>query len=99
MGQAGVASWNSFSEKLMLAKGKLTQLLVICSFNTMDQLGHTEMKPKALINPLWAVLPIQILSACLFSGNHLREHAIKNQAKMNADKYVIRGRQSPQIKD
>lgn len=65
----------------------------------MDQLGHTEMKPNPLINPHWAILPIQILSVFLFSRKHHREQAIKNQAKINADKYVIRERQSPQIKD
>lgn len=50
MGQAGAACWNSFPEKTMIAKGKLTQLIVTCYFNTVDQLGCMEMKPKPLIN-------------------------------------------------
>lgn len=83
----------------MLAKGKLTQLLVIFFFNTMIDFGHTELKPKPPINPHWAILPIQLRSVFLLSRNHHREQAIKNQAKINADKYVIRERQSPQIKD
>lgn len=99
MGQAGIACWNTSSEKLMLAKRKLTQLLVVCFFNTMDQIGHTEMKPKPLINMHWAILPIQILRIFLFGENHHREHVITNQAKINAHKYVIRERQSPQTKD
>lgn len=38
-------------------------------------------------------------SVFLFCENHHREHTITNQAKINAHKYVIRERQSPQIKD